>query len=55
MQSDRNSSKTDYFYEPFTYEPHIHKKSEPIIHFARQEYGPVQVFRIKILSFVQKL
>ena len=28
MQSDRNSSKTDTFYEPTTYEPRVYTSSE---------------------------
>ena len=47
MQSDQNSSKTDTFHEPTTYEPHVYNtNSEQIITFARHEYGRVGVFRI---------
>ena len=56
MQSDQNSSKTDTFHEPTTYEPHVYNtNSEQIITFARHEYGRVGVFRIKMRSLVQKL
>ena len=55
MQSDRNSSKTNTFHEPITYEPHVKDESEQIVTFARQEYGRVEVFRIKMRSLVQKL
>ena len=55
MQSDRNSSKTDTFYKPTTYEPHVYTSFDQMITFARHEYGRVGVFRIKIRSLVQKL
>ena len=32
-------SKANTFHEPTTYEPHDQTSSEPIITFARQEYG----------------
>ena len=52
MQSDRNSSKTDAFHKPITYEPHGLTSSEQIITFARHEYGQVGLFRIKMTSLV---
>ena len=55
MQSDRNSSKTETFHKPPTYEPHIATNSEQIITFATHEYERVGVFKIKIKSLVQKL
>ena len=55
MQSDRNSPKTNTFHEPTTYEPRVKDESEQIITFARQEYGRVEVFRIKMRSLVQEL
>ena len=48
MQSDRNSSKTDLFHKPTTYEQHIKTSSEQKIAFVRNENGRVGVFRIKI-------
>ena len=48
MQSDRNSSKTDTFHKPTTYEPQVWTSSERIIFFARYEYGQVGVFKIKM-------
>ena len=55
MQSDRNSSKTDTFHKPTTYELHAYTSSDKMITFARNKYGRVGVFRIKIRSLVQKL
>ena len=55
MQSDRNSSKTDTFHGPITYEPHVYTSFEQKITFARHENGRVGVFRIKMRSLVQKL
>ena len=55
MQLDRNSSKTDTFHKPKTYERHVQTKNEQKTTFARHEYGRVGVFRIKIRSLVQKL
>ena len=46
MQSDRNSSKTDTFYEPITYELHVYTSFERIITSARHEYWRVGFFRI---------
>ena len=46
MQSHRNSSKTDTFHGPTTYELHVYKSSEQITTFARHEYGRVGDFRI---------
>ena len=54
-QSDRNSSKTDLFHKPTTYEQHVQTSSEQKITFAGHEYGRVEVFKIKMKSFVQKL
>ena len=55
MQSDRNSLKTDTFHEPITYETHVWTSSEQIITFANPIYGRVIVFRVKMISLVQKL
>ena len=55
MQSDRNSLKTDTFYEPTTYEPYTYTSSEQKLTFAWHDYGRVGVFRIKMRSLVQKL
>ena len=55
QQSDRNSSKTDRFHKPTTYEQQVLTSSEQKITFARHEYGQVGVFRIKKTSLVQKL
>ena len=41
MQSDRNSSKTDSFHEPTTYNPDIQTSYEQITTFARHENGRV--------------
>ena len=38
-----------------TYEPQIFTSSEQIITFARNEYGRVGAFRIKMRSLVHKL
>ena len=54
-QSDRDSSKTDIFHKPTTYEKHVHTSYEQKIKLARHEYGRVGVFRIKMRSLVQKL
>ena len=54
MQSDRNSSKTDNFHKPTTYEPDIFTISEQIITFSKCEYGRVGVFIIKMISSLQK-
>ena len=54
-QSDRNTSKTDLFYKPTTYEQHVLTSFEQKITFARHEYGKAGVFRIKMKSLVQKL
>ena len=48
MQSDRNSSKTDTFHKPTTYELHAYTSSDQMITFARHVYGRLGVFRIKI-------
>ena len=55
MQSDRNSLKTDTFYKPTSYEPHVQTSFEEKITFSRNDYGQVGVFRIKMRSLVQKL
>ena len=54
-QSDRNSSKTDLFHKPTTYEQQVLTSFEQKITFARHQYGQVGVFRIKKKSSVQKL
>ena len=41
MQPARNSSKTDTFHEPITYEPRVLTSSDKKITFARHEYGRV--------------
>ena len=41
MQSDLNSSKTDTFRKPTTYEPYIATNSEQILTFAIHEYEGV--------------
>ena len=48
IQSDQNSSKTDTFYKPTTYELQVWTSSERIVYFAGYEYGPVGVFKIKM-------
>ena len=48
MQSDRNSSKTDTFHEPITYESQVKTSSKLIKTFGRHENEQVGVFRIKI-------
>ena len=48
MQSDRNSSKTETFHEPATYEPHVKTSSDQIITFVRHENEQVGGCRIKI-------
>ena len=53
-QSDRNSSKTDLFHKPATYEP-VQTSSKQNITYTSNEYGRVKVFRIKIKSLVLKL
>ena len=42
-QSDRNSSKTDLFHKPTTYEQHVKTNSKQIITVARHEYGQVEL------------
>ena len=44
MQSDRNSSKTDTFHGPTTYETHVQTSFEQIIYFAKHEYTDDQEF-----------
>ena len=48
MQSDRNSTKTDTFHGPTTYEPLVYTGFEQIMNFARHDYGRVGVFRIML-------
>ena len=50
MQLNRNSSKTDTFQKPTTYEPHIWTCSEEIISYARHEYGRVGFLRDMTIS-----
>ena len=49
MQSHRNSSKTETFYESTTYDPNDKTSSEHKFTFARHKYGQVGVFRIKMI------
>ena len=51
----RNSSKTETFHEPTTYEPRVQTGSEQTINFARHKHGRVGISRIKMGSLVQKL
>ena len=48
IQSDRNSSKTNTFHRPTTYEPHVKTFSKGKITYARHEYGRVGLFKIKM-------
>ena len=49
MQSDRNSSKTETFREPTTYDPNDKTSSEQKLTLARHKYGQVGDFRIKMI------
>ena len=49
MQSYRNSSKSDTFYEHTTYKPHDKTSSDQIITLTRHKNEQVEVFRIKII------
>ena len=55
MQSDRNSLKTNTFHKPTTYKRHVQTNNEQKTTFARNKFGRVGVFRIKIRSLLLKL
>ena len=52
MQSDRNGSKTDTFYEPTTHKLHVWTSYETIITFARHKYELLGVFTLKMGSMI---
>ena len=50
-----DSSKTDTFHKPTSYEPHVQISFKQIITYARHECGRAGVFRLEMRSLVQKV
>ena len=48
MQSDRNSSKTDSFHKPTTYEPHVLTSSKQKLNFARHDSGQAEFSELRL-------